>query len=307
MRTRHVRPQEDVTALAELATARCPHLMSWWVTSLFVDGVDVDVARVVESDAGPLAFAAVTHRHGRPAHQRWVNLYVADRVAGQGIGGALFAECLAGVAPGSTELWAQVFDGDDHSMAVARHWGFEPVQLSVTSLVDLDPASTARFPDLPDDVTVEPCADLDPPDPAAFDAMLAASQTNPEARNSHVMTREEMRGWVDEGEVPVGSLLRVGGVPAAVSFGSVVVEDGIGGVGYTGVDPAHRGRGLARAVKQHLHHQAAALGVRRLYTDNEENNAGIRRVNTELGYVPQYGVHRLRRRLTEKPGARGGS
>ena len=301
MRTRDV-TAEDVPALADLATARCPHLMSWWVTSLFVEGVDVDVARVVESDAGRLAFAAVTHRHGRPEHQRWVNVYVANSAAGQGIAAGLFAECLSGVAPGTTELWVQVFDDDGQSKAVARHWGFEPVQLSVTSVVDLDPATT-RHPDLPGDVTVEPCGDLDPPDPAAFDAMLTASQTNPEARTSHVTTREEMRGWVDEGEVPLGSLLRVGGVPAAVAVGSCLPEQRIGNVGYTGVDPAHRGRGLAVLVKQHLHHQAAALGVRRLYTDNEEHNAGIRRVNAALGYVPQYGVHRLRKRLAGAPGA----
>jgi RimJ/RimL family protein N-acetyltransferase len=73
----------------------------------------------------------------------------------------------------------------------------------------------------------------------------------------------------------------------------------MGGVGYTGVDPAFRGRGLARLAKEHLHHRAALLGVRRLYTDNEENNAGIRRVNKALGYVPEYGLFRMRKRLRE--------
>ena len=70
-------------------------------------------------------------------------------------------------------------------------------------------------------------------------------------------------------------------------------------VGYTGVDPAFRGRGLGRLAKQHLHHQAAALGVRRMFTDNEENNHGIRRVNAALGYRPEYGLYRLRKRLRE--------
>jgi RimJ/RimL family protein N-acetyltransferase len=298
MRHRDV-TRDDVPALIDVAMGRCPHLQAWWVTGLFADGVDVDVARVVESPDGvPVAFGAVTHRHGRPEHQRWVNVFVSREVEGEGVAGALLADCLAAVAPGTTELWAQVFDDDERSMAVAAHWGFETVQLSITSVAEIDPA-TAPYPDVPDGITVEACGDLDPPDPEAFDAMLTASQTNPEARSSHVMTRDEMRGWVDEGEQPLGSMVRVDGTPAAVTFGGVVPADGIGGVGYTGVDPRFRGQGLARLAKQHLHHQAAGLGVRRLYTDNEENNHGIRRVNAALGYVPDYGLFRLRKRLRQ--------
>ena len=112
-----------------------------------------------------------------------------------------------------------------------------------------------------------------------------------------MLTRAELIGWADDGEVPVGTLVRVDGIPAAITFGAVAPVDGIGGVGYTGVVPAHRGRGLARLAKQHVHHQAAALGAARMYTDNEENNHGIRRLNQALGYVPLYGVHRLRKRL----------
>ena len=298
MRHRDV-TRDDVPALIEVAMGRCAHLQAWWVTGLFADGVDVDVARVVESTDGvPVALGAVTHRQGRPEHQRWINVFAGREVEGGGVAAAVLAECLAGVAHVATELWAQVFDDDERSMAVASHWGFETVQLSITSVAAIDP-TTAPHPDLPDGVTVEACGDLDPPDPDAFDAMLTASQTNPEARTSHVMTRDEMRGWVDEGELPLGSVVRVDGTPAAVTFGGVVPADGIGGVGYTGVDPRFRGRGLARLAKQHLHHQAAELGVRRLYTDNEENNHGIRRVNAALGYVPDHGLFRLRKHLRE--------
>ena len=298
MRRRDV-TREDVPALVELAMARCPHLQAWWVTGLFSDGVDVDVARVVESaDGTPVAFGAVTHRHGRPNHQRWLNVFVDHQVEGRGVAGEVLADCLPAVAPATTELWAQVFDDDERSMAVAGHWGFETVQLSITSVAEIDPA-TAPHPALPDGITAEPCGDLDPSDPEAFDAMLTASQTNPEARNSHVITRGEMHGWIDAGEVPLGTLVRVHGIPAAVTFGGVIPADGIGGVGYTGVDPQFRGRGLGRLAKQHLHHQAAQLGVRRLYTDNEENNHGIRRVNARLGYVADYGLFRMRKRLPE--------
>ena len=99
------------------------------------------------------------------------------------------------------------------------------MQLSITSVVELDPV-TARHPDLPDGVTAEACGDLDPIDPEAFDAMLTASRTNPRPATA-VMTRDEMRGWVDDGEVPLGTLVRVEGLPAAITFGSVVPGDGI--------------------------------------------------------------------------------
>ena len=294
-RMRDVTPS-DVPALVDLAMGRCPHLMPWWVTGLFADGVDVDAARVVESGGGPVAFGAVTHRRGRPEHQRWLNVFVARTAEDRGLAAAVFTECVAAAANGTTELWAQVFDDEERSFAVARHWGFDPVQLSITSAVDLDPQQ-ARHPEPPAGVTAEPCGDLDPPDPEAFDAMLVASQTNPEASNSHLLTREEMLGWVDDGEVALGTVVRVDGVPAAVSFGSVSSAECIGGVGYTGVDPAFRGRGLAVLAKSHLHQQAVGLGVHRMFTDNEENNHGIRRVNTALGYVPVYGLHRMRKRL----------
>ena len=58
MRHRDV-TRDDVPALIDVAMGRCPHLQAWWVTGLFADGVDVDVARVVESPEGvPVAFAA---------------------------------------------------------------------------------------------------------------------------------------------------------------------------------------------------------------------------------------------------------
>jgi GNAT superfamily N-acetyltransferase len=295
IRYRDATPQ-DVPALVDIALERCRHAMAWWITGLFGPEVDLDVARVAESGDGPVGFATVTHRTGRPEHQRFVNVFVARDVEARRIGGHLFSQCVAGAAEGTRELWTQAFDDDERPLLVLERWGFERVQLSITSVATLDP-DVARHPDPPDGVTLEPCGDLDPPDADAFDAMLTASQTNPEARSSHVITRAEMARWADEGEVPVGTLVRVDGAPAAVSFGGVAPADHIGGVGYTGVHPEHRGRGLAVLAKQHLHHQAAGLGITRMYTENEENNDGIRRVNATLGYVPEFGLYRLRRRV----------
>ena len=85
MRYRDVRP-DDVPALVDLAMARCPHLMAWWVTGLFADGVDVDVARVVEADAGPVAFAAVTHRSAGPSTSAGSTCSSGERSSSRGAG-----------------------------------------------------------------------------------------------------------------------------------------------------------------------------------------------------------------------------
>jgi GNAT superfamily N-acetyltransferase len=208
------------------------------------------------------------------------------------LGHELHGLCLAAHHDGVTDLRTRVYDGDDTAMAVARHWGYEPVQLSITSRVEL---SGVTAPDAPAGVTLEAVDDLTVDDQDVFDELVAVCQTNPEAVNSHLMTREEMQHWVFPGERAVVSLARVDGHPAAFCLGIVSETAPEGGVGFTGVDPRFRGRGLGRLVKQHVHHRAAELGIRELVTDNEQHNDGIRRLNAELGYVPVYGVHRMRR------------
>lgn len=59
--------------------------------------------------------------------------------------------------------------------------------------------------------------------------------------------------------------------------------------GYTCCHPAHRGRGLARAVKLQSLAQAVALGVPFVYTDNDSENAPMLHINHELGYHPRPG------------------
>ncbi len=88
---------------------------------------------------------------------------------------------------------------------------------------------------------------------------------------------------------------RVGGTPAAISFG--MANGPVAYLSYTGVDPAHRGRGLARLTKQAVHVAAREAGALACFTDNEEHNTGIRRVNAALGYEVVAGVWRHQRVL----------
>jgi RimJ/RimL family protein N-acetyltransferase len=63
---------------------------------------------------------------------------------------------------------------------------------------------------------------------------------------------------------------------------------------YTGVGPAHRRRGLARAAKTRLHTEVATRGARSIETTNEASNTAIRALNEALGYRPTEGEYRLR-------------
>ena len=65
----------------------------------------------------------------------------------------------------------------------------------------------------------------------------------------------------------------------------------------TGVKRAHRGRGIAAALKATQIAWAKANGFRSLQTTNEVRNAPIRHLNAKHGYVLEPGVVIVRRTL----------
>jgi GNAT superfamily N-acetyltransferase len=213
-------------------------------------------------------------------------------LGGRGLGSRLYSAALADLADLAgevTQLVTAVLDGDQPSLDVARHWGFTSVQRSMTVSRALADATAPEPPG--DDVTFEVCDDLVFDDDAAVEAMLRVSQTNPEAEQGVIVTLSDWRDIPTPGQRPVAVLTRVKHVPAAISFG--VADGDQMHVVYTGVDPALRGRALARATKEFLHAHAKDSGIRIALTDNAENNAGIRHVNEQLGYTPHSSWHYL--------------
>jgi GNAT superfamily N-acetyltransferase len=102
-------------------------------------------------------------------------------------------------------------------------------------------------------------------------------------------------GFIGTEETPIGSLARLDGRPVAITHGGVA--DSLLHLSYTGVDPAFRGQGLAKLVKEHAHVRARTAGAVAAMTDNEEHNAGIRHVNEALGYQRCFGTYWLRQTL----------
>ena len=54
----------------------------------------------------------------------------------------------------------------------------------------------------------------------------------------------------------------------------------------TAVRPHWRRRGIATALKREQVARARAAGIERIFTTNDETNAGMRGVNARLGYQP---------------------
>jgi GNAT superfamily N-acetyltransferase len=72
----------------------------------------------------------------------------------------------------------------------------------------------------------------------------------------------------------------------ALSFILYPPVRGVPETGYTGVDSAYRGRGIAAAVKLETLAQAIELGATAVRTDNDGQNAPILHINESLGYRP---------------------
>lgn len=228
-----------------------------------------------------------TGTHAPPGRtSMWVT--VRQDAEGSGVGSAIFRSLLNGRPDSATELRTMVRDTEPRSLVIAQRWGYEVEELSIESELPLVGLPT---PAPPPDVTLESCPSLEFDDQDAVEAMLLASQTNPEAGAGNVLTCAHLR-QTSAGGTSIGVLARVDGVPAAIAHGTSV--EGFLFISYTGVDPAFRGRGLAKLVKQQAHLDAAASGATLSRTENEEHNAGIRRVNQELGYRVLHGTYRMR-------------
>ena len=84
--------------------------------------------------------------------------------------------------------------------------------------------------------------------------------------------------------------------PVAMSYLKFPPVRGDVWTGYTCTDPEYRGRGLARAIKLQTLAQAVELGVPRVVTANDGENAPMLHINETLGYrrLPGFVEHHKR-------------
>jgi mycothiol synthase len=230
----------------------------------------------------------------RPDYERWwVTVRVRESYRRQGIGSALLVVgSRAARAVGKTGLQTSLSERHTDGQAFLQHRGF--VEFDRYRMVDLDlgripkpaidqPAGVeittlAARPDLV--AGVHAVAELAFPDiPHADEPMQAGSFDEFRKRDVERpgMPSEAFYVALDTatGEV-VGyaSLMRIPGRPDAAWHDM------------TAVAPAHRGRGIATALKRATIAWAMDAGMRVLETGNDVENAPMRAVNAALGYRP---------------------
>jgi GNAT superfamily N-acetyltransferase len=66
---------------------------------------------------------------------------------------------------------------------------------------------------------------------------------------------------------------------------------------FTGVKRAHRGKGIAKALKVLALSHSKERGIKRIRTGNDSRNAPMLEINRQLGYSPMAGVFEFRKKL----------
>ena len=255
------------------------------------EGEAVDFDRRTVAEVGGVQVGVATVARRKDEVRPGLLVAVDAPFRGLGIGSLLFADCWPAVTH-DPEVTAFLVDADTRSLEVARHWGFEAVSHGILSrLVDL-PAAPPTVPDGTTLMVVDDAAGATPAEDAVLAELVDVSDTSPE--------RVEL-GWNATPEMfrrffasMVWVVAVVDGAPAAVTSGAPR-PDGGWTIVYSGTRPDHRGRGLARLVKDALHAEVRRRGGTYVETMNEERNVAIRALNASLGYEPASGEYRLRR------------
>jgi GNAT superfamily N-acetyltransferase len=204
---------------------------------------------------------------------------------GRGLGAALAAAVEEHVlAQGATILRSGSLD-EEAARRLATGRGYRTTGLQRISRVD--PTALPPAPPPPAGVEVRSFAEVGPEAVHPVDA--AVTLDVPEDVPWDDMPYDS---WLEEfWESPTLSheascVAVVDGEVVAITMLHLEPASGRGENDITGTLAAHRGRGLARLVKQHSLERAAALGITEVFTVNDETNAAMLAVNTRLGYRP---------------------
>ena len=166
----------------------------------------------------------------------------------------MFAELLPLVA--HADAGSGMPDHDEHSLAIARHWGFEVLGHGIDSVLEL--AEQPPAPGLPHAVEQRIVRGADVAASGLdVDAFLAQVGDFPEVEiygsrltNAILLQMAPDLVWV--------LLVDADGVLAGSSL--MPTDEGPWFIGFTGSAPRARGRGLARAAKQAVHRYAFDAG-----------------------------------------------
>ena len=281
----------DRAAVIELVHRRVPQVPKQRVAALLdrrdmTPRVDVVGAR----GRGVLGWGSTVQREGLPA-LLFGRVVVCDAEAGRGWGSRLHDRLLSDLPGEARQLRGIVIDTDEHALAVAAHWGYQPFELCHVSRFDLDGQPEPRRIG---GVRFQACSRLRFPDVDAVTGMLDRAETNPERAHGMFLTLDMIRGFSAPGS-PIGFLARVGGQPVGLIHGQQTGDQLL--ISFLCVDPEFRGRGIALALKERFHRAGKRLGATHVLTGNEDANTPVRTLNARMGYRRLHGEVRVQRPL----------
>ena len=176
---------------------------------------------------------------------------------------------------------------DDDSVAFVGARGFTLESTDTTSAVD--PRTLPAPPDPPAGIAVAPMAEYaDDPTPV-FEADKESALDEPGPSDFSGVTYESWRRLIWDSpdcDHDLSVVAKADGVVVGTSFLYSDRETGRAMNAGTGVIRAFRGRGLGLLMKQHSLALAAAAGITKVITQNDETNAPMLAINTKLGYQP---------------------
>jgi GNAT superfamily N-acetyltransferase len=235
-----------------------------------------------------VAIAACGEPHGAQTTSCWTQVDVLSAHRGQGIGRALAAKVIEHVASlGKEHIDSWVLIADASGVRFAESYGLREVGRIRELRLDL--SGPAQEVELPDGLVVKPYAELEDVDRGMYEVAVETVPDMPAPEPLDVGDYAQWEGH-DLHMIRTSPGLTTVALMDGTVVGYAVVSPRAGGrVGQhrgTFVLRAHRGRGIARALKQVQIEAARRQGIEVLLTQNADSNLPMRRVNERLGYRP---------------------
>jgi len=206
----------------------------------------------------------------------------------RGAGSALYAWASGWARErGQSELEAWVKEADEESRAFAERRGFREVAREERLVLDLRESEPLAVGP-PQGIEIVTWAERPELARGLYEVNLEASPDIPGDEENEVAPFEEWlaRDMGGPGDRPEATFVALAGddVVGYSKFSLTSAQPTTAYHDLTGVKRAWRGRGIAAALKSAQIAWARANGYERLFTNNEERNLPIKRLNERFGY-----------------------
>ncbi|WP_419993709.1 N-acetyltransferase family protein [Streptomyces boninensis] len=293
LQIRDFRP-EDAPAVADVRRAAVPFMVTTAAGVLWRWRIAPEAMRlrllVAELD-GRVVGEVPAHLENESSTpgQGLADVHVHPDFRRRGAGSALVAEAEKHLTTvGATSVYAYT-DDDPAALAFAERHGYRRTRRSHFLGLDLTTAALPPLEPTPPGVTVHPAAVLgDDPHPLyEADAETVQDEPGDITLDHLVYDTWLLNAWRNPMLDRDLTTIAVADSGEVLAF-TLVFTDGHGRYmsGGTGCRRPHRGRGLAKLVKNDSLHRARAQGITKAHTGNESSNAPMLAVNTWLGYRP---------------------